>query len=560
MVAPAIVLGGCANVAPMRVVTENVPAAELGVAREALERRVAGVDGPRDRDELDRGLDWLRLGIVTVADGYAPGTQSPLDEVYALLRTSNVNADRRAAARLTNESVKVWKGEPFEQAFAFHYVGCHYAMQGSWDNARAAWAGASFPLLAVVPEAGVGGREVLERSGDDDLEDAQPVDSDFTLAYLMEGIAHQQMHRANGDPARRRDAETAFAAVRALDADLVPLLETLEQDAYDVVLVVEAGVGPQKIGTGPDGAIAAFDPITSSDGAPLRIVLDGIDSDSVAAATDVNRMAADHRWNDLEDLRLAKAVIGRGLTQAGLITASVTDDRETAGVGLLIAAIGLATRANAHADTRYCEALPQRVYVVALDLPGEETPIELAIPGRPASRMTVRGLTGRANSGASPAPADFRLVRLVTRAGADPNAAPAWARSGAVLYATDDFPDAGEIPLPWILGGSCVRPPSPAALARYQAAGFLRDMTPGQLEGLYMQEGIHWTPRDANGRVGRHILEGGRSLVPPLTGTTGHTRLLGQRHPAYRARSEAARRLSEELAPAVAARRASRTP
>jgi hypothetical protein len=83
---------------------------------------------------------------------------------------------------------------------------------------------------------------------------------------------------------------------------------------------------------------------------------------------------------------------------------------------------------------------------------------------------------------------------------------------------------------------------------QYQAAGYLRGLTLNDLRELYRLEGIAWTIEDQQGYVDAHVLEGGRSLVSPLVGTTGFARVFGQVHPPYRPRSSEVDKLRDALA------------
>ncbi len=44
-----------------------------------------------------------------------------------------------------------------------------------------------------------------------------------------------------------------------------------------------------------------------------------------------------------------------------------------------------------------------------------------------------------------------------------------------------------------------------------------------------------------------HVLEGGKSMVPPLPGSAGYQRLFGEAHPPYRPVSDALKRAIENL-------------
>src|SRR5690606_26175481 len=100
----------------------------------------------------------------------------------------------------------------------------------------------------------------------------------------------------------------------------------------------------------------------------------------------------------------------------------------------------------------------------------------------------------------------FRVVRLLTGSALKP-----WAIPGQVHYSNPHALGSGGLNLPYILGGSCVRPPTPQVLESYQASGFLREMTFNELRDLYLAEDIEWEDSPL-AFPGLHVLEGGRSL------------------------------------------------
>ena len=92
--------------------------------------------------------------------------------------------------------------------------------------------------------------------------------------------------------------------------------------------------------------------------------------------------------------------------------------------------------------------------------------------------------------------------------------------------------------LPFIFGGRDASIPTPAIMDRYHNAGNLSNLTQVDLENLYRAEGIALSVEGAQGNYRRHILEGGNTLVAPMTGTTGYTRLFMLPKPPYKPRSD----------------------
>ena len=169
---------------------------------------------------------------------------------------------------------------------------------------------------------------------------------------------------------------------------------------------------------------------------------------------------------------------------------------------------GLFMKAGAHADTRYCDVMPQRVYLVPLSLgdhaaDGDPARIELMVQGLPGTRLVLRAPpTDPLN------PTQLRYVRLLNNPDLDP---PLWAVSGALAYNTPAEPDAIG-PSPSILEGGRTAIP-PALQDRDQplrAAGYVFEV------------------QEAGGYAPLHVLEGGTSLVAPDAGSVGYTRLFAR--------------------------------
>ena len=511
---------------------------EYGMAREHAAKNIfVPKNGKAELSDRQYILSRMRLALMVMSDGVT--NEDPVfTEIYERLSQQGINDKNRGAARLINEDIQQWKGEPFEQAMMLSYLSMYYASQGSWDNARAAATSSQFRLKDFGAKDGrkKTNEEVVREAaeadkakggeGDQYFNNYQVRETDFALGILLDAIANQQIGRAD-------EANSKFAAIAKIRPDLTELTEELAKGGYSDLLVVSWGQGPQKIGTGPDRAIAAWQFMSPSDAGRLNVTIAGLSPKAYPLVTDVNQMSQDHAWNSLQDMRKAKSVVGSVMVGAGVGVAAYgaqQRDTGTAVAGLLIAAAGAGLKAGAHADTRYCDVMPQRFYIVPIKR-GKPSNIELEVEGFPASHMTLTGLVPPAKG----QPASLRYVNLVTQV----PAAPEWAASGQLIYNNDARPTQVSKPFPYILGGDCVRKPSQAALNYYQKSGYLEGMSVSELEELYRGEGIVWEGPEA--LRSRHVLEGGKSLETPLAGTAGFARLFGQPHPAYAPRTGAVR-------------------
>ncbi len=540
----------------------DTPVAALSAGDYAGPRTLIQKDMQPKRSDRAYLLDRMRVGVLTLADGYPDSAQTVFEEVYDLLRTQGINKDKTVASVVLNEDVKIWKGEPFEQALALAYYAMTQAELDSWDNTRAATNGSLFSLRdfgedeegeridtyeiarrAVeyerAVEAGDSPDEALKKANY--LDNGYAVrDSDFTLGYLLAGIANQQLGRT-------AEADDHFLRALEIDDKLGQLVEALRDGQYNTVLVVSYGLGPRKESYGPDNALARFTPRFPSDGGELRVRIGPGTGRTYPVVQDVNTMAGDHMWNNLEDVRAAKSTIGSVMMYGGAIAAGYGgskgghDDAVYYGLGALLA--GAIMKAGAHADTRYCDVFPQRFYIVPLYLSDPNTQIILDVPNRPSSKMVLTGL-------GPPGPqlagkAQLRYVRLVSTQ--NPQAPPPiWATSGEIHYGNPYTTHPALTNFPYLLGGKDVSPPTQRVLDGYHRAGKLTDLTLADLRELYRAEGVQLSTEDQSGFAGTHLLEGGKSLVCPLPGTAGFARVFGQTHRDYDPKSaDAAARLAQ---------------
>lgn len=545
LAAGALTLGACAGYQRDEQMVQATVRGDFGGARFAAQQQA--VTDPGDRRYM---LDQYKALIMTLAEGIPDSAAAQADRVYQMLRTQGLNDDKTVPSFFFGEGgVRIWKGEPFEQAMGYVYVGLFEAARGQWGNARAAANNSLFLLrdfsgaLHARGEVGsVEDRERLiemaaksDRAGDapDSFPvDYRPVASDFELGYALKAISA----RALGE---RGEAREACAQLVQVAPHLRSLASQIEGGAFNAVLVVDFGIGPAKIATGPDGAIAMFRPSTRSDNDPL-VVRVGASEAGFPVVTDLNRLARDLKWNNLEDLRVAKSTIGTVLVTGGLMTAAVTanDKNPTAAlIGLGVAGIGALMKATSAADTRHCEVLPQRVYIALLNLPPGDSTVDLSVRAF-GVQMNMPAMMPPASNGGGGV--QLRYVRL-------PDVRSGWATSGRVEYICDAMGERVGPSTPYILGGRDVRTPTPAVMQDYYDAGLPRSITTGDLSSMYREEGIIIVANNPTGPFGRHILEGGDALYSPQAGTTGFVRLMCQGHAPYQPKTARVRALAEVM-------------
>jgi tetratricopeptide (TPR) repeat protein len=523
---------GCSQSSPAKA---EMAKAEYGDARVQMNKGLVSDKGSRMYI-----LSRMNLVIATLADGQAESAEKPTKEMWDLLRTQGVNADKTVAAVVLTENVKVWKGEPFEQALAYTYAAINYAQRGEWDNARTA-AEESLFLLQDFGQNEKGEKkstlEIAQSAAKDDkyLDSGyQPIETNYTLGYLMTGVCSHIL-------GRDEEGRANFDKAVKFNPNLQSLTQQLLSQDYNTLLVVDAGPGPEKISYGPDNALACFKARQPNTETPIAVSVNGSAPLSFPEAVDVNAMSVEHFWNNMEDVRIAKSHIGdallagaAGVGAAGIINNSSGADY--AAIGMAI--VGLIAKASAAADTTHAEFMPQRVYLVPINITAADSTVTLDVSDNALWHMVLPAM-------APPKKGDVALCYV--RPPTELPAPASWQTSGQIAYANDWY--GGKVEgdtLPYILGGMCVRKPSESVLKHYQEAGNLTDMSLTDLENLYQEEGIKFTIQEQDMFADNHVLEGGKSMVAPRPGTAGYLRVFCQRHSAYAATSKLVQEMQEK--------------
>ena len=308
---------------------------------------------PERSDKGDRRwmLARMRAGVLACDSGQWEEAEGHLADCFDIFRTQGLNADRTVPAVLTTEGVRIWKGEPFEQALMLTYYGLDQATLQSWDNTRAAAANALFALRdADTPAADNGRNGYL------------PVATNYVSGHLLHALASSHM-------GRQQEVEDQLSQVEKLRPDLLSICRRIRKGDFDSVLVVADGLGPQLERLPRTPELTHYVPRTYAQGSLHIRTANG--AQNAPAVCDLNAMARDHRWRDFEQVRRAKANVGRGLQTAGAFTtlAGAHHDNSAAVlIGLGMLAAGAITEATSKARLDYCDVFPQRLFIVPLKL------------------------------------------------------------------------------------------------------------------------------------------------------------------------------------------------
>jgi tetratricopeptide (TPR) repeat protein len=316
-------------------------------------------------------LNNCRFGSCALAAGDLPDAEEAFMEAYTVINSVKTNDGGRAlGASLVFEGVKVWKGEPFERAMAFYYLGLVSLIKGDYDNARAAFNNSLFKLRDYAHD----------HDSTPTADKYTPYESNFALGYFGVGLCYTKM----GDP---QQAKANFDRAVQLQPSIAPLVQAALNPNTNTWLFVDYGQGPRRAPKGWYNEESAFGP-TPAEVGPIPPTQAWVDGHAVGQdarpGVDTLAMAQDQKWQDIDTIRKTKAVLGTGAMVGGAGLAAYGADRHNTGetlAGLGIMALGAALAASSQADLRYWEMLPRTVIVVPVALnPGEHT-IQVAVGG-----------------------------------------------------------------------------------------------------------------------------------------------------------------------------------
>ncbi len=498
---------------------------EYPAYREQVRRAAA------DLDSENVVIDNLRLGIAALADGDRYEAEKALMRAYEYLTGGGVNRpDRVVASTLLYEGLKVWTGEPFEQAMAFYYVAALSMLQQDWENARAAAANSLFALRNFA--------------GDDPNQPTgAAIESEFVLGYMLVALNSQLSGRSDL-------ADRAFERVVELDSRHGALIAALRRGDYDTLLILDVGRGPVKQAYGEDNQFVRYVPDGRTAPRPgAQVTVDG-QPRSVAGSlplVDLWTLSQFPRWWSNQPQRKTRSDIGNLMVIGGMIAAVVgsamdKDEVTWAGVGSAVA--GLGVKAASEADPRHLACLPRSVFLIPLKLGSGPHDIGLHIENDAGSDSTWHDLHG----GAPGNPAVY-FLRMHNGGG---RGMPPW--SDRPLYSTRHTPGA-PARQHYLLGGYDLTTPDQRWLQGLHARGMLRDTTYQQWEQMLGREGLVLQP-GPQGMAGdkaldrdlyRHVAEGGRVIAMPPPGCHRYERLTRMEHPPYRPRTEEMARLKQNL-------------
>lgn len=308
--------------------------------------------------ERNAVLNFNRLGLAAMELGYLDHAEWAFDRSIDKIEAIFADNDQAKAAKskFQAESVKEYKGEPYERAMAYYYRGLLYLARDDYENARA-----------------------MFRSGEyqDTVSEAEDFQADFALLNYLDGWALQCQGRS-GDESYAKAAEFREGL-------------TAPAPDHNMLFVTELGAAPVKYGDGQYKEILKFRPdqqVAETAAQPIVVNADtGMVHASPAAyvVEDIYFQASTRGGRPVDGILEGKAqfkettaAVGNAMNTAGTVTALAGlygGNSDTALVGAGIALIGglfgaASEAAKPEADTRQWDNLPHFVSVATHKAPG----------------------------------------------------------------------------------------------------------------------------------------------------------------------------------------------
>lgn len=244
---------------------------------------------------------------------------------------------------IANESAKLFKGDPFEQAMANFYDGLIYYRWGDYNNARAAF----FQAL------------MADKSSDDDYKE------DFAVAQFMIGKCYQNL----GQP---DNARISFEKARKVYPEN-PFFSDDAINKHNVLIVLQLGKSPEKVAGGLAGSRDEYVRGHYRENS-AKVYANGKLLGESSLAVSLLHQAQTSGRSGKDAIQAAKGAVKTGL----LAAAAMQDDPHPA---LWLAGLLM----PAEADLRQWDLLPGEVHLLSARLgPGSYTiKIEFSEDGKP---------------------------------------------------------------------------------------------------------------------------------------------------------------------------------
>ncbi len=300
---------------------------QYDLARSTFEKKA----DPKSKDYLVYRLGTLSTSLNA---GDADSSLKIANEALSLMWNLESGKGRGQASLLSAESIKLFKGEPFEKSMAALYAGIIYLNLGDLDNARAAFLKADM-AIKKTSESGQNTNQLA--------------------MYLLSKLFHQLNEKDN--------AEIAIKKIK-VEHNGYFSKEAIEKD--NVIFLFQQGQVPLKVRAGPGGSLVQW---MIRGGQPVYKGFVQVDQGPKLYGQEIEnlaKLAQLKEWNSKDTIQATKGVLREASVAAAVVAADKAskDKDEVAGWVALGAGV-FALLNQSQADVRQWELLPESIQMVS---------------------------------------------------------------------------------------------------------------------------------------------------------------------------------------------------
>lgn len=315
-----------------------------------------------EEGERNAVLNKDRLGLAAIENKNYDIATYVFDDAIARIDTiySDNPAAEQARSKFNEEKVKDFKGESYERAMTYYYRGLLYLRTGEYDNARAAFLGASLQ---------------------DKFSEDQSYNQDFAIMDYLAGWASMCM----GDQSAAADHLRRATTIN-------PALAPLTTNPPKHLVIIETGYAPQKVRSGKYSEILKFtDNAANLNTSPHLFMADSevgspvLGSDLLFQATtrggrvvdSINSGKAEFKENMATSAAVAIGVSVASAAVSQFVPFASYISIGSSAYGLVAGGVGSET--TPEADARTWEGLPKQIYFVNTQTPTDPTKLTMKL-------------------------------------------------------------------------------------------------------------------------------------------------------------------------------------
>jgi tetratricopeptide (TPR) repeat protein len=328
----------------------------------------------QEEGQRSKVLNLMDIGVIALRAGYTDEAWEALEQ--ARLEIESVYADsdsaRRARSVWYEESEKDFKGEPYERAMVYLYLGLIHLQRGDYGNARASF------VSGLLQDA---------------FAEEEQYSSDFASLLYLAGWAARQM-------GSEQLAQDHFRELQLYRPDA-----PLPSKQHNTLLLVETGTAPRKLGDGVghyqlvyrrgrNFTDVAAEVKQGQHWQPAYPIEDLYFQASTRGGRAIDRIVKGqiHYKESTRELGSNLTVVSQNSLLAGAgAAAGGALGAGFAAISLVsIAAQGMSAAANVRADIRYWRSLPDSLHILPLQArPGDRIEVRfLDATGKPVAGQT----------------------------------------------------------------------------------------------------------------------------------------------------------------------------